>query len=146
MKNPSSLYGTEYIYSHWEGREVPRGEDEGCFYGAGLTGKALMDELGLKGRAIDQEYSASSDIDVLIVSESLFTGYVMRSLEWLERVTSGDRKPEGGFTQPKIDGQTTWHIRTLASNAAKGIWRPDSLPRDAEVRNEFFDQFSDVSS
>lgn len=30
-------------------------------------------------------------------------------------------------------------------HACRGIWRPDSLPSDAPVRQEFFEAFGDVS-
>ena len=47
-----------------------------------IVGSALVGR-SLKAEDIEKEYSSESDIDTLIVSESLFTEYVMRSLEWV---------------------------------------------------------------
>lgn len=106
--------------------------------GSGMAGRSL------KGGDIAKEYSSESDLDTLIVSESLFTSFVMQSLEWVQEVTmpdySGD-KPKS----PEIDSEKSKHIGWLASNASKGIWRPDSLPNEAAVRQEFFEKFSRVS-
>lgn len=106
--------------------------------GSGMAGRSL------KGDDIEKEYSAESDLDTLIVSEPLFTSYVMQSLEWVQDVTVPDytgAKPKS----PEIDSETSKHIGWLASHACKGIWRPDSLPNEAKVRQEFFERFSRVS-
>ncbi|MEI2773773.1 MAG: hypothetical protein V9G98_24660 [Candidatus Competibacter sp.] len=44
-----------------------------------IVGSAMAGR-SLKGPAIDKEYSTDSDFDTLIISESLFTTYVMKSL------------------------------------------------------------------
>lgn len=108
-----------------------------------IVGSA-MSGRSLKGKSIDKTYSAESDIDALIVSEHLFTSYVMKSLGWLEHVTRSDAKA-GPPTSPTLPPETTKHIHWLAESAGKGIWRPDSLPKDAPARNDFFDRFSEVS-
>ena len=98
----------------------------------------------LKGKEIESEFSTDSDIDVLIVSEPLFTSYVMQSLEWVQQIT----KPsftDGKPSSPKLDSETSKYIGWLAVHAYKGIWRPDSLPYDAVVRQAFFEKFSRLS-
>lgn len=106
--------------------------------GSGMAGRSL------KGDEIEKEYSSDSDLDTLIVSESLFTSFVMQSLEWVQNVTMPDYSGEKPKS-PEINSETSKHIGWLASNASKGIWRPDSLPNEARVRQEFFDRFSRVS-
>lgn len=108
-----------------------------------IVGSAMAGR-SLKGDEIETEYSADSDIDTLVVSESLFTDYVMRSLEWVRDVT----KPtyEGNkATSAKLTPDSTKCIYRLATNAGRGIWRPDSLPKKATARQEFFERFSKVS-
>ena len=108
-----------------------------------IVGSAMAGR-SLKGRDINKEYSTASDIDTLIVSENLFTTYVMRSLEWVwdtTRPTYVNGRPQS----PTIDRETTKHINWLSQHACKGIWRPDSLPNGAPVRDEFFQTFADVS-
>ncbi len=108
-----------------------------------IVGSAMAGR-SLKGRDINKEYSTASDIDTLIVSENLFTTYVMRSLEWVSDIT----RPTYSNGRPQsrtIDPETTKYINWLSQHACKGIWRPDSLPNGAPVRDEFFQTFADVS-
>lgn len=98
----------------------------------------------LKGPSIDKEYSTDSDIDTLIVSEHLFTSYVMKSLAWVKDIT----KPDSKFKPPKfpsIEAVNSRSVGSLSNQAHRGIWRPDSLPNDAEARQEFFERFAEVS-
>ena len=108
-----------------------------------IVGSAMAGR-SLKGDCIEAEYSSESDIDTLIVSEHLFTRYVMKSLEWLNQVSRPDyqKKPP---VSPTIPADISRYIGQFSASACKGIWRPDSLPKDATARNEFFDIFSDVS-
>jgi len=108
-----------------------------------IVGSAMAGR-SLKGDSINEEYSASSDIDTLIVSEHLFTSYVMKSLEWLNEVSRPD------FTKvppesPTIPPSVSVHIGRLSMHAGRGIWRPDSLPKEAPVRQEFFEAFATAS-
>lgn len=107
-----------------------------------IVGSAMAGR-SLKGDSIDSEYSSDSDIDTLIVSEHLFTRYVMKSLEWLSVVSRPDhqKKPP----HPVISSEVSRFIGQFSISACRGIWRPDSLPKEADARNEFFDKFSDVS-
>lgn len=108
-----------------------------------IVGSAMAGR-SLKGPKIEQVYSSRSDIDTLIISEHLFTSYVMKSLAWVKDITRPDftsRPPKS----PKIESDQTKHIGWLAESAHKGIWRPDSLPNDAHARVEFFDKFAAVS-
>jgi len=108
-----------------------------------IVGSAMAGR-SLKGKDIEKEYSSDSDIDTLIVSEHLFASYVIRSMEWLNDVSKPDftQKP---ISSPTIPADVSKHIGWLSMHACKGIWRPDSLPKDAPVRRQFFDTFSDVS-
>lgn len=108
-----------------------------------IVGSAMAGR-SLKGPKIDKEYSSKSDIDTLIVSEHLFTSYVMKSLAWIKEVTKPDfaTKPP---TSPSVEPEKTKYVYWLADSAHKGIWRPDSLPPEADARNEFFDKFAAVS-
>jgi hypothetical protein len=108
-----------------------------------IVGSAMAGR-SLKGMMIDKEYSSKSDIDTLIVSEHLFTTYVMKSLAWMKDATRPDfhTKPP---TSPSIAPEQTKFVYWLADSAHKGIWRPDSLPVEADARNEFFDKFAAVS-
>lgn len=108
-----------------------------------IVGSAMAGR-SLKGDSINNEYSSKSDIDTLVVSESLFTYYVMRSLEWMRDV-SKPTKEENKTISAKIGPDDAKCISRLASHACRGIWRPDSLPKKATARVEFFDQFSQVS-
>ena len=56
----------------------------------------------------NKEYSSESDIDTLIVSEHLFTHYVMRSLEWVKNIT----KPNFSKTPPESwqDQDILWRL------------------------------------
>lgn len=108
-----------------------------------IVGSAMAGR-SLKGSKISQLYSSKSDIDTLIISEPLFTSYVMKSLGWVKEITKPDfnqRPPKS----PSIDDQKVRYIGLLADNAQKGIWRPDSLPNDVSARLEFFERFSAVS-
>ncbi len=108
-----------------------------------IVGSAMAGR-SLKGKEINKEYSSESDIDALIVSEPLFTYYVMRSLEWVQAIT----KPAfetGKPVSPVIDQENSKFIGWLAVHACKGIWRPDSLPGESVARQEFFERFGHVS-
>jgi hypothetical protein len=107
-----------------------------------IVGSAMAGR-SLKGKAIDKLYSAKSDIDTLIVSEHLFAKYVMHSLDWVSQVTKKDEHAKNTF--PGMTAENFLHIGRLSMNASRGIWRPDSLPRGADARENFFDRFSDVS-
>lgn len=109
-----------------------------------IVGSALAGR-SLKGAYIDKEYSSASDIDTLIISEHLFAKYVMKSFEWVKLATAGKRDEEGKYTPPKLEEEQVLQIGRLAANACKGIWRPDSLPHEAEAREEFFTKFGEVS-
>lgn len=106
--------------------------------GSGLAGRSL------KGKDIEKMYSSESDIDTLIISEHLFASYVMRSFTWVRDLTKPE-DGEGSYKPPTLDPNDVTHIGRLAMNACKGIWRPDSLPQGADVREDFFRRFSDVS-
>lgn len=109
-----------------------------------IVGSA-MSGRSLKGPEIENVYSSKSDIDTLIVSESLFTKYVMQSLEWVNEVTEPTYEKGKKPVSPQIQSEMTKHIGWLAHSACKGIWRPDSLPNDAQARIDFFKKFSQVS-
>ena len=109
-----------------------------------IVGSAMAGR-SLKGSEIEKVYSPQSDIDTLIVSEHLFASYVMRSLEWVRDVTKPTRSPGQHPQSPNIPPVTAKHINWLAQHACKGIWRPDSLPQGAQVRDKFFETFGDVS-
>ncbi len=108
-----------------------------------IVGSAMAGR-SLKSKAISQEYSSKSDIDTLIISEHVFTQYVMKSLAWVKDVTRPDfsKRPP---VNPSLPGETVRYIGMMADSAHKGIWRPDSLPNDAPARIEFFDRFATVS-
>ncbi|WP_162935623.1 hypothetical protein [Tsuneonella amylolytica] len=108
-----------------------------------IVGSAMAGR-SLKGSDIDKEYSTDSDIDTLVISEPLFTSYVMKSLSWVKQIT----KPDFSKTPPKskdIPANNARYIGMLADNAEKGIWRPDSLPNDVPARIDFFQRFAEVS-
>jgi hypothetical protein len=107
-----------------------------------IVGSALAGR-SLKGHEIDKEYSAESDIDTLIISEHLFTNYVMRSFEWIKEVTASEER--GGYKAPTLSSETVTQLGRLSLNASKGIWRPDSLPQGAQAREEFFNRFNAAS-
>lgn len=109
-----------------------------------IVGSAMAGR-SLKGKSINKEYSSKSDIDNLIVSEHLFTTYVMKSLAWMKDCTKPDFTTKPHPTSPTIEPNQTKFIYWLADSAHKGIWRPDSLPPEADARNEFFDKFAAVS-
>lgn len=109
-----------------------------------IVGSAMAGR-SLKGAKIDQEYSLKSDIDTLIVSEELFTTYTMEPLKWVSEVTTPTFEKGKKPIPPEISPDVAMYIRNLAHSACKGIWRPDSLPYDAEARLDFFQKFSDVS-
>jgi hypothetical protein len=109
-----------------------------------IVGSA-MSGRSLKGSEIDRNYSTNSDIDALLVSERLFTTYVMKSLEWLKDVTLPKFERGKRPVSPDIKSDMTKYIGWLSSSACKGIWRPDSLPNDAAARIEFFQKFNHVS-
>ena len=109
-----------------------------------IVGSAMAGR-SLKGKSIEKEYSSKSDIDTLIVSEHLFTTYVMKSLAWIKDTTVPDFSTKPHPTSKSIPPSDTKFIYWLADSAHKGIWRPDSLPPEANARNEFFDKFAAVS-
>jgi predicted nucleotidyltransferase len=108
-----------------------------------IVGSALAGR-SLKGHAIEKIYSSESDIDTLIISEHLFAKYVMKSFEWVKKATAPDYD-EDVYKAPKLTDDEVKQIGRLSLNACKGIWRPDSLPSDAEAREEFFTKFGEVS-
>ncbi|MCR6657745.1 MAG: hypothetical protein NVV63_18495 [Opitutus sp.] len=109
-----------------------------------IVGSA-MSGRSLKGRDIEKVYSPESDIDTLIVSEHLFASYVMRSLEWTKEITEPTRQAGSNPVSPSLPPEQVKHVGWLSLYACKGIWRPDSLPNEAEVRQDFFDKFAQVS-
>src|SRR5690554_1680065 len=54
-----------------------------------IVGSAMAGR-SLKGPKIENTYSSKSDIDTLIISEHLFTSYVMKSLAWVKDITRPD--------------------------------------------------------
>lgn len=109
-----------------------------------IVGSAMVGR-SLKGPALTKEYSSESDIDTLIISETLFTSYVMKSLSWVKDVTKPIYTPGSNPVSPPLTSDSVKHIGWLASYAYKGIWRPDCMPKDSEARIEFFEKFADVS-
>jgi hypothetical protein len=109
-----------------------------------IVGSA-MSGRSLKGKSIDKEYSAESDIDTLIVSESLFTSLLMQSLDWVQQITQSTKKEGGEYSNPELDEKQIQSLSHLSENACKGIWRPDSLPGNAAAREQFFGRFSKIS-
>ncbi len=109
-----------------------------------IVGSAMAGR-SLKGPEIDTEYSPKSDIDTLIVSEHLFTSYVMKSLEWVKDITKPTFAPGKQPQSPQLTPEHVKHVGWLANHAYKGIWRPDSLPKESAVRQGFFQKFADVS-
>ena len=108
-----------------------------------IVGSAMAGR-SLKGPSIDKEYSTDSDFDTLIISESLFTTYVMKSLTWVKEITVPDfsgKQPKS----PEVGSENSKYLGWLSLHACKGIWRPDSLPPDVPARIEFFEKFADVS-
>lgn len=108
-----------------------------------IVGSAMAGR-SLKGHAINKSYSTESDVDTLIISEHLFTYYVMKSLSWVKDITVPDFSSKVPRS-PIIASEDSKFVGWLANHAYKGIWRPDSLPTNSEARIEFFDKFSDVS-
>ncbi|MEQ9261584.1 MAG: hypothetical protein RLP14_00340 [Owenweeksia sp.] len=108
-----------------------------------IVGSALAGR-SLKGSSINKEYSSASDIDTLIISEHLFSKYVMHSFDWVKRITTPEDYDEI-YKPPKLNEQDITNIGRLSMNASKGIWRPDSLPPGAAARDDFFKKFGDVS-
>lgn len=117
------------------------GVDPGSVFivGSAMAGRSL------KGNKIEKVYDPSSDIDTLIVSETLFTSYVMKSLDWVREITKPSFDKKNHPISPTIEGETSKHIHWLALHAYRGIWRPDSLPADSTARRDFFEKFSEVS-
>ena len=117
-----------------------------------IVGSALAGR-SLKANELEQEYSPESDIDTLVISEPLFTSHVMRSLEWVKEVTTpqwikdsaGPQRSASQLVAPTLESDTVFQIGRVAMHACRGIWRPDSLPKGASIREEFFDKFNDVS-
>jgi hypothetical protein len=108
-----------------------------------IVGSAMAGR-SLKGDELEKEYSSKSDIDTLIISEHLFTTYVMKSLAWIKEISRPD------FTKtpprsPAITPENSKYIGWLSDSAHKGIWRPDSLPTHADARMNFFGRFASVS-
>lgn len=108
-----------------------------------IVGSAMAGR-SLKGEDIDKAYSPDSDIDTLIVSNDAFAYYVMKSMEWLNEVSKPDTTKKPPVSAP-ISAENAKHIGWLSMHACRGIWRPDSLPKGAAARTEFFDRFGDVS-
>src|SRR5689334_23223797 len=105
-----------------------------------IVGSAMAGR-SMKGSSINKEYSTDSDLDTLIISEHLFTSYVMKSLAWVKDLT----KPDFSVKPPKspvIESGMSKYIGWLANHAYKGIWRPDSLPPESEARQEFFERIA----
>lgn len=109
-----------------------------------IVGSAMAGR-SLKGKSIEKEYSSKSDIDTLIVSEHLFTTCVMKSLAWIKDISKPDYTKKPHPISPSVAPEQTKFVYWLADSAHKGIWRPDSLPPQADARNEFFDKFAAVS-
>jgi hypothetical protein len=109
-----------------------------------IVGSAMAGR-SLKGKDIEKEYSAESDIDALIISEPLFTTLLMDSLEWVASTTKSRKNDKGEYEQPKLSEDTLDSINKLSQNAVKGIWRPDSLPKGVKTREDFFGRFERVS-
>ncbi len=108
-----------------------------------IVGSAMAGR-SLRGEDIEKGYSPDSDIDTLIVSNEAFSYYVMKSMEWVNEVSKPDttKKPP---VNPTLSPETAKYVGWLSMHACRGIWRPDSLPKGAAARNEFFDRFGDVS-
>lgn len=109
-----------------------------------IVGSAMVGRSP-KGKEIDKLYSPKSDIDALIVSESLFTSLLMQSQEWVREVTKSKKQATGSYQAPVLEKPTIDSLNRLAENACKGIWRPDSLPGKAQAREDFFARFSKIS-
>lgn len=108
-----------------------------------IVGSAMAGR-SLKGKSITQEYSIKSDIDTLIISKDLFTTSVMKSLAWLKKISVPDYSTKPHIS-PAIQPENSKYVYFLADSAHKGIWRPDSLPPEADARIEFFEKFAAVS-
>ncbi|WP_421021499.1 hypothetical protein, partial [Klebsiella pneumoniae] len=58
-------------------------------------------------------------------------------------------EPERGekrkIAYKKLDDEFSKKLYFFSSSVEKGIWRPDSLPKDAEARVEFFREFNKMS-
>lgn len=109
-----------------------------------IVGSAMAGR-SLKGSEINKEYSTESDIDTVLVSERLFAAYIMQSLEWVDKVTRPAFEKGKKPVSPQIQPDVAKHIGWLAHSACKGIWRPDSLPHEADARQHFFGKFAQVS-
>jgi len=109
-----------------------------------IVGSAMAGR-SLKGASIEKTYSSKSDIDTLLISENLFAGYVMKSLEWVNEATKPTYEKDKKPVSPSISPEKTKYIGWLSHSACKGIWRPDSLPPEASARSSFFQKFSQVS-
>jgi hypothetical protein len=107
--------------------------------GSAMAGRSLV------GKNIEQAYSSSSDIDTLIVSESLFTSLLMQSLEWVNAITESKKGSDDRFLAIQLDVDDVCCLNKLAANACRGIWRPDSLPKRVPAREEFFARLNRVS-
>jgi len=68
----------------------------------------------------------------------------MKSWAWVKGKTIPVKRG-GKSVTPPIEEAESKYIWFLSHQASKGIWRPDSLPYDAEARIEFFEKFSEVS-
>jgi len=108
-----------------------------------IVGSAMAGR-SLKAKQIDKEFSSKSDIDTLIVSEHLFASYVMQSLEWFDSIAHIHYPDNNPSVKLDIEDGLVG-IARLSQHASRGIWRPDSLPKDASVRQEFFGRFAHIS-
>ena len=108
-----------------------------------IVGSALAGR-SLKAAELEQVYSSESDFDTLIISEPLFTSQVMKSLEWVSKITAPTWQDDKMIT-PELKKEDIIPIGRIATHACRGIWRPDALPKGASVREEFFDKFNKVS-
>ena len=81
---------------------------------------APMAGRSLKGSEIDKEYSPKSDIDTLIVSEHLFTSYVMKSLEWVKDITKPAYAPGKHPQSPQLKPEQVKHIGWLSESRIQG--------------------------
>ncbi len=77
-----------------------------------IVGSAMAGR-SLKGKALSKSYSSESDIDTLIVSESLFTSCVMGSMAWLKDLTRPDFSQTPPVS-PELDAHKTKHIGWLS--------------------------------
>ena len=108
-----------------------------------IVGSAMAGR-SLKGDDIDQKYSPESDIDTLIGSHELFDYCLYNSLEWIQEATR-PTYPDKKAVWSSITPEKAKRIHWIAQYSQLGIWRPDSLPNESSMKNEFFEKFRQVS-